>query len=74
MAYVDEAECIGCTYCASIARSTFHMQEEAAGVARAVQQGECLEAIEEAQASCPVNCIHLVSRVELEALEEERYH
>ena len=26
MAYVDEAECIGCTYCASIARSTFHMQ------------------------------------------------
>merc|ERR1719469_788926 len=62
MAYVDEAECIGCTYCASIARSTFHMQEEAGGVARAVQQGECLDAIEEAQASCPVNCIHLVSR------------
>ena len=27
MAYVDEAECIGCTYCASIARSTFHLQE-----------------------------------------------
>jgi ferredoxin len=72
MAYVDEAECIGCTYCASIARSTFHMQEDAGGVARAVQQGECLDAIEEAQASCPVNCIHLVSRLELEELEEER--
>lgn len=72
MAYVDEAECIGCTYCASIARSTFHMQEEAGGVARAVQQGECLDAIEEAQASCPVNCIHMVSRMELEELEEER--
>eukprot|EP00964_Phaeocystis_antarctica_P149151 scaffold116168_cov15-Phaeocystis_antarctica.AAC.1 len=26
-----------------------HVQEEAGGVARAVQQGECLDAIEEAQ-------------------------
>ena len=28
-AYVDEAECIGCTYCASIARNSFFMEPEA---------------------------------------------
>ena len=72
MAYVDEAECTGCTYCASIARSTFHMEEEARGVARAVQQGECADAIEEAMDACPANCIHLVSRLELNDLEEQR--
>ena len=26
-AYVDEAECIGCTYCAQVARNTFTMEE-----------------------------------------------
>ena len=72
MAYVDEAECIGCTYCASIARSTFHMIEEAGGVARVVQQGESADAIVEAQDSCPASCIHLVNRLELEELEARR--
>jgi ferredoxin len=72
MAYVDEAECIGCTYCASIARSTFHMIEEAGGMARVVQQGESADAIVEAQDSCPASCIHLVNRLELEELEARR--
>mmetsp|Transcript_16458 Transcript_16458/g.33228 ORF Transcript_16458/g.33228 Transcript_16458/m.33228 type:complete len:243 (+) Transcript_16458:3-731(+) len=72
MAFVDEAECIGCTYCASIARSTFHMQEEAGGVARAVQQGESADAVQEAMDACPANCIHLVSRLELNELEAQR--
>ena len=38
-AYVDEQECIGCTYCASVASNTFFMEEEA-GRARVFAQGE----------------------------------
>ena len=72
MAYVDESECIGCTFCASIARSVFHMHEDAAGAARVVQQGESHDAISEAIDSCPANCIHLVNRVELQHLELRR--
>ena len=37
-AYVHEEYCIGCTYCASIARNTFFM-EDSAGRARAFAQG-----------------------------------
>ena len=36
--YVDEVDCIGCTYCAGVARNTFFMEEEA-GRARAFMQG-----------------------------------
>ena len=36
--YVDESACIGCTYCADIARGTFFMHEEA-GRARVFDQG-----------------------------------
>ena len=36
--YVDEVDCIGCTYCAGVARNTFFMEEEA-GRARAFLQG-----------------------------------
>lgn len=36
--YVEESDCIGCTYCADIARNTFFMEEHA-GRARAYSQG-----------------------------------
>ena len=72
MAYVDETECIGCTYCKSIARATFAMEDES-GKARAVQQGEASdEIIEEAMDACPANCIHWATRTELEWLETRR--
>lgn len=72
MTYVDEHECIGCTYCASIARSTFFMEDDF-GRARVFQQGgDSDDVIEEAVASCPVNCIHFVSHSDLVILENER--
>ena len=72
LAYVDESECIGCTYCASIARSAFHMHEDAGGASRVVQQGEEPDATSEAIDACPTNCIHMVSRGELRHLEARR--
>lgn len=70
--WVDEHACIGCTYCASLARSTFFMEPEH-GRARVFQQGhDADEVIDEAVASCPVNCIHYVSFSDLKILEEER--
>lgn len=70
--YVDEPCCIGCTYCASIARSTFFMEDDH-GRARVYNQGgDSLEVIDEAIDSCPVNCIHFVSWEDLIILETER--
>ena len=52
--YVDEAECIGCTYCADVARNTFMMHPDA-GRARAYAQGQDdPEVIMEAIECCPV--------------------
>ena len=70
--YVDETECIGCTYCADVARNTFVM-EPSAGRARAFAQGQdepdvVMEAIE----CCPVNCISFVDHEDLVILETER--
>lgn len=70
--YVDEPQCIGCTYCASIARHTFFMEEDH-GRARVYNQGgDNLELVDEAIDSCPVNCIHFVSYEDLVILETER--
>ena len=71
-AYVDEAECIGCTYCAQVARNTFTMEEHG-GRARAYAHGiddpmTLLEAID----CCPVNCISFVDHEDLVILESER--
>ena len=64
--YVDEVECIGCTYCAQIARNTFFM-EDFAGRARAFAQGQDdPETVMEAIDSCPVKCVrarHALSRI-----------
>ena len=67
--FVDESECVGCTFCVSIARATFRMEED--GKARVIQQGEP-EPIHEAIDSCPVNCIHTCNRQQLRDLEEAR--
>ena len=75
MLWVDELSCIGCRYCATIARSTFSMcdGDEDFGTARVTQQGgDEDEVVEEAIDVCPVNCIHFCSRNELETLEEYR--
>ena len=70
--YVDEHTCIGCTYCASIARNTFFMEEDH-GRARVFDQaGDSDDLIMEAIDSCPVNCIHYVSYEDLVILETER--
>jgi len=70
--YVDEPECIGCTYCADVARNTFFM-EEGAGRARAFAQGgDDPEVVLEAIDCCPVNCISFVDLEDLTILETER--
>ena len=59
--YVDEHSCIGCTYCATTARSTFFMEDDH-GRARVFDQaGDSEELVQEAIDACPVNCIHYVS-------------
>lgn len=75
MLWVDELSCIGCTWCADVARSTFRManEEHEFGTARVVQQGgDVPETVEEAIACCPADCIHWCTRSELELLEEHR--
>lgn len=70
--HVDELECIGCTYCASVAPNTFFMEDDA-GRARVFAQGtESPEIVEEAIDCCPVNCISYVSFEDLVILESER--
>lgn len=70
--HVDEQDCIGCTYCASTARSTFYMEEEA-GRARVFAQGvDTPELVAEAIDCCPVNCISYVDLEDLIILESER--
>jgi ferredoxin len=70
--YVDEIECIGCMYCAQIARNTFFIEDDA-GRARAFAQGQDEpEIIIEAIDSCPVNCISFVDLEDLTILESER--
>lgn len=72
MAFIDELRCVGCTFCAAIARQTFVMDDEF-GTARVVQQGgDVVDAIDEAIESCPADCIHWTTRNEIEVLEEHR--
>mmetsp|Transcript_25587 Transcript_25587/g.76832 ORF Transcript_25587/g.76832 Transcript_25587/m.76832 type:complete len:401 (-) Transcript_25587:33-1235(-) len=70
--YVDEQTCVGCYNCAMVAPATFFM-EDGYGSARVFKQhGDAAEVIEEAIATCPVDCIHGVSFDELARLEVER--
>ena len=75
MYFVDELSCVGCTWCADVARSTFRMMtdDNSYGQARVVQQGgDSEEVVQEAIACCPADCIHTCTRDELELLEEYR--
>jgi ferredoxin len=70
--YVDENTCIGCKNCALVARNTILMEEEFGKARVFAQGGDFDELIAEAIDSCPVNCIHYVSREDLVTLETER--
>jgi len=70
--HVDEETCIGCTNCATVARSTFFMTDEH-GRARVFRQsGDSDELVAEAVDTCPVDCIWYVSWEDLVILENER--
>jgi ferredoxin len=70
--YVDEAACIGCRFCAHVARNTFYIEPEH-GRSRAISQdGDSEDLIQEAIDTCPVNCIDWVDYTELLRREAER--
>ena len=70
--FVDETECIGCTFCADVARNTFYMNDDA-GRARVFNQGgDDPEIVQEAIDTCPVMCISYVDHEDLVILETER--
>lgn len=73
MLFVDEISCTGCAWCPHVARSTFDTKASEYGKARVFQQGEdVIDALEEAIDVCPAECMHWVTREELEILEEHR--
>ncbi len=70
--YVDERVCIGCGHCAHVARSTFFLEEDY-GRARVISQdGDPETLVQEAIATCPVDCIAWVNYRELAELEAAR--
>ncbi|XP_008811242.2 chaperone protein dnaJ C76, chloroplastic [Phoenix dactylifera] len=67
--FVDEVRCVGCLKCALLARKTFAI-ESAYGRARVVAQwADPEEKILDAIQTCPVDCISIVERSKLAALE-----
>ncbi|TKY69084.1 Chaperone protein DnaJ [Spatholobus suberectus] len=67
--FVDEIKCVGCLKCALLAEKTFAI-ESVYGRARVVAQwADSQHKIDEAIESCPVNCISVVERSNLAALE-----
>lgn len=67
--FVDEIKCVGCLKCALLAEKTFAI-ESVYGRARVVSQWADSEPqIDEAIQACPVNCISVVERSNLAALE-----
>lgn len=67
--FVDEVKCVGCLKCALLAEKTFAI-ESVYGRARVVSQWADSEPkIDEAIQACPVNCISVVERSDLAALE-----
>merc|ERR1719191_1023826 len=71
-AYVEEVDCIGCTFCATVARNTFYMNEDAGRARVFNQDGDDPEVVQEAIDTCPVNCISFVDHEDLVILETER--
>jgi ferredoxin len=72
--YVDETVCIGCGHCSYVARSTFCLEPDYGRARVIAQDGDTEEVIQEAIATCPVDCIAYVNYTELIALEEARQY
>ncbi len=70
--YVDETVCIGCGHCAYVARSTFCLEPDFGRARVVAQDGDAVEIVDEAIATCPVDCIAWVNYAELLALESAR--
>lgn len=67
--FVDEVKCVGCLKCALLAEKTFAI-ESVHGRARVVGQwADPEDKIQEAIGACPVDCISVVERSNLAALE-----
>ncbi|OMO62491.1 hypothetical protein COLO4_33051 [Corchorus olitorius] len=67
--FVDEIKCVGCLKCALFAEKTFAI-ESVYGRARVVAQwADSEHKIHEAIEACPVDCISMVERSDLAALE-----
>lgn len=67
--FVDEVKCVGCLKCALLAEKTFAI-ESVYGRARVVAQWADPEhKVQEAIDACPVDCISIVERSDLAALE-----
>jgi len=72
MVFVDEASCIGCTMCATIAQRTFLLEDQHGRARVFNQEGDDDETVAEAISTCPVDCIHYVPWDELVELERQR--
>jgi ferredoxin len=70
--YVDESTCIGCGHCSHVARNTFILEEDFGRARVIAQDGDSEDVVEEAIATCPVDCIHWVSYQGLQQLELSR--
>ncbi|KAJ9549262.1 hypothetical protein OSB04_021805 [Centaurea solstitialis] len=67
--FVDEVKCVGCLKCALLAEKTFAI-ESVYGRARVIAQwADPEDKIQEAIGACPVDCISMVERSKLAALE-----
>jgi ferredoxin len=70
--FVDEPTCIGCTWCADVARNTFTMESELGRGRVFRQHGDSIDVIKEAMECCPVNAIHSVTWEQLVSSEKRR--
>jgi ferredoxin len=70
--YVDEVTCVGCKHCIHVAPNTFTLESDYGRSRVFNQNGDCLESVQEAIDTCPVDCIHFVDYSEISALEKAR--
>lgn len=67
--FVDEVKCIGCLKCALFAEKTFAIESIYGRARVVVQWADPEHKIQEAIETCPVDCISIVERSNLAALE-----
>ena len=56
--YIDEEECIGCGSCEEICPEVFRLNEDTDKAEVIKPEGGPEDLVEEAMATCPVECIH----------------